>query len=435
MTAVGKSLTDNPATEKLSRNQWKILILTSLGGALEFYDFVIFGIFAQYIGQAFFSMLGPVMQLILSFSVFAIGYLSRPIGGIVLSWFGDKYGRRRVFIFSIITVSLATIGMGLVPTYATWGVTATVLMLALRLIQGFCLGGELPGAITYAVETLPARAGFVCGVVFFCVSGGVFLAALVNLGVNYILPADHVAAYGWRIAFIIGGLIGLLAFWLRRKLEETPEFAQMKDKAAKNPASELFANHRPAMITAILVTAATAGYNGLLFAQMPSYLGKLLHYDGHTVAVAQNLALAAMTLAIVFSGWLADKVPRRLIMRSGSLLMLVLTIPFYLALQGKHINVILLMVLCGLAGGLINGTFASVVADLFPTRVRFSGVALSYNISFTLFSGGAPLIATWLISSTGSLIAPGYFMMLCAALTFLSTFPMKQLDGRIAAPA
>ncbi|MGH8128380.1 MAG: MFS transporter, partial [Gammaproteobacteria bacterium] len=201
-----------------------------------------------------------------------------------------------------------------------------------------------------------------------------------------------------------------------------------------NPTSELIRNHWQAMLTGILITAATAGYNGLLFAQLPAYLSKLLHYSGHVAALAQNSALIAMTIGLLFSGWLGDKIPRRFIMRAGAGLILILTIPFYMALQAHQVNIFLLMILAGLCGGLINGTFASVVADLFPTRVRFSGIAIAYNISFTVFSGGAPLIATWLIAGTGSLIAPGYFMVFCAGLTFLASFPLKKLGGRIVAP-
>ena len=147
------------------------------------------------------------------------------------------------------------------------------------------------------------------------------------------------------------------------------------------------------------------------------------------------LALLAMTVVLLFSGWLGDRIPRRLILRAGSLLLVVASIPFYLAVQGHHVNLIFMMLLCGVAGGVVNGVFASVIADLFPTRVRYSGVALAFNVSFTVFSGTAPLIATWLISSTGSSISPAYFMMLCAAITFLATFRLKTLSGRIVAPA
>ena len=419
------------ASARLTAGQWRMIVLASLGGALEFYDFVVYGIFAQYIGQAFFPMHDPIVGLVLSFAVFAIGYLSRPVGGVVLSYFGDKYGRRRVFIVSVIVVSLSTIGMGLIPTYATWGIGATMLMVQLRLIQGFCLGGELPGSITYVVETVPRRAGLVCGIVFFCVNSGVALAAVVNLGVHTFLTGDDIATYGWRIGFLFGGVIGLLSFWLRRKLEETPEFAQMKHLAAKHPLAELLRDHWRPVLLGIATTAVVAAFNGLLFAHMPAYLVKVLHYDPQRVAVAQNVSLMVISVGILLSGWLGDKVPRRLVLRIGSALLLVLSYPFYLAASHHSLDVIVLLVLAGLAACLANGTFACIIADMFPTRVRFSGVALSFNVSFTVFSGTAPLIATWLISATGNTASPAYFMAACAALALVASFGLKSLSGKI----
>jgi MHS family proline/betaine transporter-like MFS transporter len=416
---------------RLTSGQWRMIILASLGGALEFYDFVAYGIFAQFIGRAFFPMTDPLVGLTLSFAVFAIGYLSRPIGGMVLSYFGDKYGRRRVFIVSVMVVSLSTIGMGLVPTYATWGITATLLIVFLRLIQGFCLGGELPGSITYVVETVPRRAGFVCGIVFFCVNSGVLLAALMNLGVHATLTGEDIATYGWRIAFIFGGLIGLLSFWLRRKLEETPEFAAMKHLAAKHPLAELLREHWKPVLLGILTTAATAAFNGLLFAHMPAYLDKVLHYDPKRVALGQNVGLAVVSVGILLWGWIGDKIPRRLILGVGSAFLLVLSYPFYQAAATHSVDIIVLLILAGLAAALVNGTFACVIADMFPTRVRFSGVAISFNVSFTIFSGTAPLIATWLIQRTGNLAAPAFFMAACALISLCASFWLKGLSGRI----
>lgn len=417
--------------EALTASQWRLIILASLGGALEFYDFVVYGVFAQYIGHAFFSMLAPLMALVMSFAVFAIGYLSRPVGGAVLSWFGDRYGRRRVFIVSVIVVSVSTIGMGLVPTYESWGIAATVTMILLRLIQGFCLGGELPGSITYVVETVPRRAGFVCGIVFFCVNSGVLLAAVVNLAVHMLLAPPHVATYGWRIAFIFGGLIGLLGFWLRRKLEETPEFSSMKGLASKHPLAELLREHWRAVLFGITATVATAGYNGLLFAHMPAYLEKVLHYDPRSVAIGQNLALATASLGILLVGRLGDSVSRRHLMRAGALVLILLSLPFYRAVVAHSMDLSALMILAGLGAALTNGTFACIVADMFPTRVRFSGVAIAFNLGMTIFSGPTPLVATWLIGKTGDPTSPGFLMIACAIITFAGTFGFKALSGHI----
>ena len=431
MSSISMRRDDGAATQRLSASQWRMVVLASLGGALEFYDFVVYGVFAQYIGRAFFSMLGPMMQLVLSFAVFAIGYLSRPAGGAVLSWFGDRYGRRRVFIVSVMVVSLSTIGMGLVPSYASWGIAATGLMIALRLIQGFCLGGELPGSITYVVETVPRRAGFVCGVVFFCVNSGVLLAALANLIVHTTLSPAQVPQYGWRIAFVFGGLIGLLGFWLRRKLEETPEFADMKQMASKHPLSELMREHGKSVLLGVAASVATAGYNGLLFAHMPAYLASVLHYAPRGIALAQNVALATGSVGILIVGWLADRVPRRHLMRIGTLLLMALSLPYYDALVGHRMNLVFLMFLGGLGAALINGTFACIIADLFPTRVRFSGVAIAFNLGMTIFSGPMPLVATALIAHSGDVTAPAWLMIGCASISFLGTFGLRAMSGHV----
>src|SRR5436190_5656370 len=264
---------------RISAAGWRIVLLASLGGTLEFYDFVIFGIFAKDIADGVFPNPTPLISLIVTFGAFAAGYLARPIGGIVLSHFGDRYGRRQVFLISIFVMSAATFGMGLVPAFATWGATASALMVSLRLLQGFCLGGELPGALTYVVETAPRQAPFVCGVVFACVTMGVAAATGVSLAVRTWLPADLVPSYGWRIAFMLGGLGGLLSFALRRSLEESPEFAQMKQVAAKQPFREVLQTHGGRVALGVATLAATAGFTVLFFSHMQAYMSGVLGYN------------------------------------------------------------------------------------------------------------------------------------------------------------
>src|SRR5215468_3482517 len=235
--------------QSLSRSQWRVISLASLGGSLEYYDFIIYGIFAQYIARQFFPANDPNVSLILSFSVLALGFLARPLGGLVLSGLGDRYGRRPVFLGSLFCTTAATIAIGVLPSYETWGLAAPLLLVTLRLVQGICLGGELPGALTYAVEAAPQRAGLACGVIIFCVNGGVLVATLVNLGIQHALPLDDVASYGWRIAFSLGGFIGCISYVLRRYLEESPEFLRMH-AVAKNPIRELFQEHAGAVLAA-----------------------------------------------------------------------------------------------------------------------------------------------------------------------------------------
>src|SRR5215510_9052119 len=214
-------------TTAMSRGAWRMILLASLGGTLEYYDFVIFGIFAPQIGRAVFPSQDPLVSLMVTFTTFAIGYLARPLGGLVLGRLGDKFGRRGVFLASIFITSAATLGIGVVPTYASWGIAASIIVVLLRLTQGFCLGGELPGAITYVVETAPRLAPFVCSVVFGFVTMGVALGSGIAVVVSTVMNPQDAAVYGWRIAFIIGGLLGLVSFVLRRAFEESPEFLEL----------------------------------------------------------------------------------------------------------------------------------------------------------------------------------------------------------------
>ncbi len=409
------------------------MLLASLGGTLEFYDFVIFGVFANDIADAIFPNPTPLVSLMVSFAVFAAGYLARPIGGIVLSHFGDRFGRRQVFLLSLFAMSAATLGMGLVPTFAVWGVWASITMVTLRLIQGFCIGGELPGALTYVVETAPKHAPFVCGVVFACVTLGVAVATGVSIGVRTFLPPGQVAEYGWRIAFILGGLAGLLSFLMRRAMEESPEFARMKALAARHPFREVLQGHRGPVLIGIAALAATGAFNGLFFAHMPAYLARVLAYDPREAVVAQTLGVVVHALCILAIGRLADRIEPYKLLRLGAVALVVLAYPFYAALAAKTVPLTLLLVTAGVVASLVNGTFACLLTDLFPTRIRFSGVALSFNVAFTLFSGTSPLIATSLVRDLGTPVAPALVMVVCALLTVAASFGLATRGGHVLA--
>lgn len=419
---------------RISAAGWRIVLLASLGGTLEFYDFVIFGVFARDIAAAIFPSSSPIASLMASFAVFAAGYLARPIGGIVLSHYGDRYGRRRVFLWSVFVMSGATLGMGLVPSYASWGVWASALMVALRLLQGFCLGGELPGALTYVVETAPRIAPFVCGVVFACVTMGVAAATAVSLSVRTWLDPALVPTYGWRIAFVIGGLGGILSFVLRRSLEESPEFERMRSLASRAPFRELLRTHGAHVLIGCALLAGTGCFNGLFFSHLPAYLSAVLQYDPRQAVYSQTAGVIASALGILATGWLGDRVPPRYLLRTGVALLLVFAYPFYIALETRALNLTFVLVLAGLSAGLTNGAFAVLLTDLFPTRIRFTGVALVFNISFTIFSGTAPLVATTLIRDTGQVSSPAFLMIGSAVLALLGSLWIERYGGNVLKP-
>jgi len=422
-------------TTGMSRGAWRMILLASLGGTLEYYDFVIFGIFAPQIGRAVFPSQDPLVSLMVTFTTFAIGYLARPIGGLVLGRLGDKFGRRGVFLASIFVTSAATLGIGLVPTYAAWGITASIIVVLLRLTQGFCLGGELPGAITYVVESAPRMAAFVCSVVFGFVTLGVALGTTIALVVGRVLPPSDAANYGWRVAFVFGGLLGLASFWLRRSFEESPEFAELKrlEAASKEPIGELLRTHSGQVLIGIAAQAVTAAFAGLFFAYMPAYLTTVAKYDPLTAVFAQTSGVVLHALLIVFVGSLADRYPPYLLLRFGAVALVLGAYPFFAALTAHSMSILALMAIAALVGAFVNGTFALVTADLFPTRIRFSGVAVVQNISQTAFGGTAPLLATALVRDLQTPTAPAVIMVICGIVTFAGSFAAARRGGRVQA--
>jgi MFS family permease len=366
--------------------------------------------------------------LILTFSVFAAGFLIRPLGGVVLSHFGDRYGRRNVFVASVLVISLATMAIGFLPSYATWGTWASAALVLLRLIQGFCLGGELPGATTYAMEAAPHRAGLACAVIIVAVNLGIILGTLVSLAIHHFLLPQEAAAYGWRIAFVVGGILGLVTFRIQRALEETPEFKQMKGAIIKLPVAELLKQHGRQVVAGTLFTATVFGFNGILFSHIPAYLVRQLGYTPEQASLSQNVCVIVQTILVIAIGFVCDKLSRHRLLQLSAFFLMIGAYPFYRTLVEHSSNLLVIFALAGVATSLAVAVFGSLLAELFPTRVRFSGVALTYSLGATIFNGFAPLTATWLIRETGSPLAPAALIIFCAGLSLVVSLGMGRSD-------
>jgi MHS family proline/betaine transporter-like MFS transporter len=244
------------------------------------------------------------------------------------------------------------------------------------------------------------------------------------------LAEPQIAAWGWRIGFLFGGVLGLVSFWLRLSLHETPEFQVLRSHAAKVPFAELLRSHPVQVLIGISAMVATAGFNGLLFA-MPAYLTTAMGYTPKEAIEAQNVCLVILSFGLLSTAWLGDRIPRRWILGSGGLVLALLSIPFFTAAANHSMGLILLFAGAGVAASLVNGPMSGVAADLYPTRIRFSGVAISFNLAFSIFSGVAPLAAALLLRSTGSAAAPAYYMCFCGLLTFVGSLFLHRYDGRI----
>ena len=415
------------------RDAARVVALSGLGGALEFYDFIIYGVFASYIGQAFFPADDPVASLLATFAVFGAGYFARPLGGLVFGLRGDRYGRRGSFMLSLAVMSLATAAMGLLPTYAQWGPAATALFVLLRLVQGFCVGGELPGAITYAAEVVsPRRATLACGLVFGCVGAGVLLATSVSAVLHAFLPAPEMAAWGWRVGFVLGGLLGVLGWVLRRGLAESPAYlalarAGRRDRA---PVHTVVRAHAGTVLCGVLATAVVGIFNGLLFAHMPAYLVRVLGYAPRDVAFAMSACVVVQSMGLVAGCWLAERVGRIATYRAGCLLIALGAVPAYAALASHAAPLSVLLALVGLGASLTHGTFAALLADLFPPEVRFTGVGVALNVG-ALLSGAAPFLVIVLLASLGWAASPGLLVLAAAVVGLVATAWLPRYAGQL----
>lgn len=404
----------------VSYQERKVIFLSSLGGMLDFYDFVIFAVFALDIGQSFFPNDNPLFEIMAAFSAFAVGYLARPLGGILFSHFGDKYGRKKSFIFSIIIMGWATLCMGLLPSYHDYGLIMPLIFLSLRVIQGIAIGGEIPGAITYVTEHVKHKPGLACGIIFSFLNLGIIIAHLFDASITLLIP--HLPFYipAWRIAFIIGGLLAIISYFLRTSLEESPEYLSFQHKVHNIPLIDLFKQHREALIVATLIVAIQATLISIIYLYSTSFMQLTKLYSEKEITNINLIGLSLFCLTNILWGVLADYYGHKTILIIGALFLIPGSFFFYQGLL-NHNNVILLSLIMAIISGMTTGSFAAVVAKMFPTPVRYSGIGVSYNLAFAIFAGLSPLLTTSLIEKTHNMMVPAYLMMTIAFIGFLTS--------------
>lgn len=410
---------------KLKKEQRKLLMLSSLGGILEMYDFIIFALLAEYLSLNFFPKTNEFMSLLAVFATFSIGYLVRPLGGIVMGHFGDRIGRKKIFTISILIMACATFCIGLVPPYSTLGITSPIILTLLRVLQGLSIGGEIPGSIAYVSETFPREKGFATGLVQGSVIFGIAAGSLVQAVLTNLLSNDQMAAYGFRIPFFIGGLFGLMSCRLRAQLEESPLFINIEHKIERFPVITVFKRRLRNTLCGLCFAGFGAARVTLLFLFIPTYINKILKISTTSYLWYNTAAICVSALLIVFFGWLTDRFNHRYLLIGTCLLALLLAIPIFTIYVHFFNLAIIALGFSALLQGMGSGVVQPILAELFPTTIRYSGIALTYNLGNALFGGFTPLIATALIYRTGILISPAYYLMLVAAISLIGAMFYK----------
>ncbi|UYA61971.1 L-Proline/Glycine betaine transporter ProP [Pectobacterium sp. F1-1] len=421
---------------RLNRQDYKTLSLAALGGALEFYDFIIFVFFAAVIGDLFFPPDIPEwLRQVQTFGIFAAGYLARPLGGIIMAHFGDKSGRKRMFSLSILLMALPTLAMGLLPTYEAIGIAAPLLLLLMRVLQGAAIGGEVPGAWVFVAEHVPrARIGFACGTLTAGLTMGILLGSLIATLLNTMLTPEQMSGGGWRLPFFIGGVFGLVAMYLRRWLQETPIFMEMqaqKKLAEELPLKSVVLNHKRAVVVSMLLTWLLSACIVVVILMAPTYLQKVHGIPAALALQANCLATIALMVGCVGAGLLVDRVGASKLFMVGSLSLAACSWFFYSSAANSTTLLFVSYAIVGLSVGVVGGV-PYVMVRAFPAAVRFSGISFSYNVSYAIFGGLTPVFVTLIMKATP--LAPAFYVLTLAAVgLLLGMYLQRDLDADLQA--
>ncbi len=422
----------------LSKDQKKIIALACLGAALEYYDFIIFIFFAAILSRTFFPEFDKAAAIMATYTVFAIGYLARPIGGLFFGYIGDKFGRKNTFALTVAVMALPSFLIALLPSYQQIGITATVLIVLLRLLQGFSVGGEIPGATVFAAESVSTRhRGFACSLIYLGINSGLLLGSFVSaVIINYLTPAQQLS-WGWRIAFLFGSLLGWVSYYLRKKIKESPIFLQMQQSFthSKAPLKELFANYRLKILQGILITALSAVIISIVFLYMPNYLSSTFGYARERVEIINTVMVAIFSLLIAVAGYINDIIGRRYLFLFAAILLGVSAYPLYSIFAWHSIySVIFVYSILVILSAAIVSCYPAMLIELFPTRIRYTGYAFSYNIAYAIFGGLTPLVAESIIQyskqpALASVCLIASALLAIVALVFVKEKQWASLDG------
>ena len=417
----------DPPTAQTRR---KVVMASFIGNFVEWFDYAAYGYLAAVISTVFFPETDKTTALLATFAVFAISFLVRPLGGIVWGHIGDKVGRKAALSLSILIMSGATFCIALLPGYAVVGVLAPVLLLLVRVVQGFSASGEYAGASAFLVEYAPPkRRGLYASVVPASTATGLLLGSLIAALLTGVLSDGQMHDWGWRLPFLLAAPMGLIGRYIRLKLEDTPVFRALEkdDDVAAAPVLETIKKNRRPLIIALGAAVLNAVAFYVLLSYMPTYLSQELGFGASESFLATTIALAAYIGFIFFTGMASDRFGRKKMLITASVLFIVLTVPAFMLLDGA--GFLLIVIIQVVLGGLLtlnDGTLPSFLSELFPTRVRYTGFALSFNLANAIFGGTAPFVATLLIAWTGNDIAPAWYVVAAAVVSLSAVLASRE---------
>ncbi|MDR0243344.1 MAG: MFS transporter [Burkholderia sp.] len=412
----------------LTAGDHRTLVLAALGGALEFYDFVIYVFFAAVIGELFFPPSIPDwLRQVQTFGIFAAGYIARPLGGVIMAHFGDLVGRKRMFTMSVMLMALPTMMMGLLPTYESIGVAAPILLLLCRAVQGAAVGGEVPGAWVFVSEHVPSRyVGYACGLLTGGLTVGILIGSLIASGINRYYPQDAIGAYAWRFPFIIGGLFGILSAFLRGWLHETPVFLEMKQSrmlAGEVPLKAVLRDHGKAVFVSMVLTWTLTAAIVVVILMTPTLVTKRFHIEPALALEANSAATLCLTVGCIVAGLLVGRIGTARTIFFGCLL---LGASYFLMAKQLFVDPTRLLPFYAVSGFFVGAVAAIPVAmiNAFPPAVRFSGISFSYNVAYAVFGGLTPVLVSVMLKSNPH--APEIYVGIVCIIGSLASFTLRR---------
>lgn len=429
----GKSLaTEFPGViPGLTKVQVKTLAISMLGGALEYYEFLVFVFMVPFLGQVFFAQATqPWLRDIQTLAIFAAGYVVRPFGGIVLGALGDRFGRKRMFIVTLVLMATPTLLIGLLPSYAQIGVLAPLLLLICRLCQGLAMGGEVPAALTFVVEHVDERrSGLAIGIFGAGLALGTLIGIITVAAISHGFSKEDILAYAWRIPFVLGGLFGLFSAALRRFVAETPVFEEMAERKRLGehmPIRELFATARPELILAFLASLASNSIVQTATLFPTTFFQSELHFSAAVVHSAQAAAIAISMFTIVIGGWLMDRLGWMKSITVVAIGLILALVNIYAAPTQE--NLLFNMALLGIPGAMtimLNNHLVRV----FPAQVRITGIAAAHNIATAIAGGTLPILMGVLVhvDQRAMIYVPSAFALLALVITPIAVRYRKPL--------
>ena len=398
-------------------SSFRVIAAVSIGNTLEWFDLVIYGYFAVTISRLFFPTSDETVSLMLAFGTFGASYLARPLGALVLGAYADRAGRKASLTLSIFLMTIGTFMMATAPTYASVGAMAPAVVLLGRLIQGFSVAGEFGGSTSFLVEHGAKRRGFFASFQWAAQGLAAVLASLFGVGLTGTLTPEQISSWGWRVPYLFGLLIAPIGFYIRRHTAETPEF--LATKPTLTPIREVALRQWDRVLLAIGI-AVISNSSAYMILYMPTYAATQLHLPASSGFLATLLGGVILTVGSPVVGHWSDVVGRTPIMLVAAMLFAITAYPAFLLLTHYASLLLLVAIVCWLSllKATYSGVLPSLMAEIFPAHTRSTGLAVSYNISAPIFGGFAPLISTSLIALTGNNLAPSFYLMATALVSF-----------------